>query len=310
MEHLVIGKQRMGSSKTEIIIKKDKVKYTTSDIVRFVLAIAVVVVSACLFITLSSLITDSLQDVEKVSPEPRNFTVPIRINLNGTRSYDVDVSFALDFTYQNGTLIVDDAVEIDGIAVLLSNNAKEIETIQVGFQNALAYNTTTKSVIRDYWGVPEQGYLFFNTSQSGIIYPFSLTEKITVIWTIDGNYHPIIGITYKNGTQPSPMFIEDIVITVFPKEQLTQVQTAEVNTKLSMVNTWLSIAVFVFSIFNIITIVIDILPLERVQFSLVPQNKDIEELNQKESDEEKSDTQEPQEQPLNTEQEPPQEEKE
>ena len=55
----------------------------------------------------------------------------------------------------------------------------------------------------------------------------------------------------ENETKPIPILIEDVTITVFPREQLTQIQTNEVNTKLSFM-------VFIFSIFTVIGVFVEL----------------------------------------------------
>lgn len=289
-------------SKIKIVEKKDWTKLSKFDKGRVVAAIIFLIGSLYIFLTLSSPIIGSYQEINKLYPKQRSFELPIRINLNGTAGFDVDISFSLNFTYHNGTLIVDEPIDISSYAVFLSKNAENVETVQLGIQNSIAYNKTTNSIIKDYYGVPENGYLLYNSSQSGILYPYVLAEPITVIWTIDGTYHPIFAFKFKDGTKPLVMLIEDATITVYPKEQLTQIKAVEVNIRLSF-------AVFVLSIFNIIVIVLEILPLETTYFHVEPEI-DADNPTQREPDEEKPDKQEPQEQTPSTEQELPKEEKE
>ena len=187
----------------------------------------------------------------------RSFEFPLHINCNGTISFDIDVSFDLTVTYHKGALVVDEPIEFWGKAVLVGDNTENIEYIQLGFQNALLYNSTTHDFVRDQWGIPEQAYLFFTKSDSGLdvdkntgkIVSYML-EKTSMVWTINGNYKPTIVLVYEDNNK-SIMTIQEIILTVSPRDQLIQIQTNEVNT-------YLSLAVFIFSFFSVINIFLDL----------------------------------------------------
>lgn len=240
-----MGKTEMCFSRIRQFISRN------SRRIRIILAIMVFLIYLVVVVLFAPIIVGDYFEITR-EPKPRNFELPIYINLNGTRGFDVDISFSLNFTYQKGTLVVDEPIEINSIAVFLSKNAENVETVQLGIQNGLAYNTTTSSVITDYYGIPVVAYLFFNSSQSGIMYPYVWTEKITAIWMIDGIYHPILAFTFKDGTEPLIMLIEDVAITVYPREQLTQIQSNKVTIELTL-------AVFIFSFFGVFSIIMDLL---------------------------------------------------
>lgn len=191
-------------------------------------------------------------------PKTRSFELPLHINLNGTRSFDIDVSFVLKITYHKGALVVDEPIEFWGKALLVGNNTESIDHMQLGFQNGLLFNSTAGEIVKHQWGIPLQAYLFFEKNDSGIdvdentgkIVSYML-EKTSLIWSAEGKYKPILGLVYQNETKPTLMIIEAIVLTVSSRDQLTQIQTNEVNT-------YLSLTVFIFSVFSVISIVIDL----------------------------------------------------
>ncbi|MDD5240049.1 MAG: hypothetical protein PHH61_06340 [Candidatus Nanoarchaeia archaeon] len=182
------------------------------------------------------------------STSQRTFLVPINMNLNGTRGfYQTDIRIGLNFTYPRGTLIVDETINIIGIAFLESERTKNISLIAISFENCLS------SGKYDQFGLPKQAFLIFNNSEttSGLVinqdtgrFGKLMCDDVDATWSIDGSYHPIIGIFYNDNTNTT-MTIDDIVIHVYPKEQLTQIQT-------NIVTVILSIAVFLLSFFGVL----------------------------------------------------------
>ena len=188
-------------------------------------------------------------------PKPHTFEVPININLNGAVGFvDTQVSIGLYFTYPNGTLFVGDKVDIIGYAYLKRSVSDNISMIAIGFQNCLEY-----PIFEIFNGIPKQGMLQFGNERF-----YLEVNKITgevesvwytsanVTWSIEGDYKPIIGIFYTDGKN-STMTTEDVVIHVYPKGQLTQIQTNKVTTQLAFV-------AYVFSGLGVASIIIQIYP--------------------------------------------------
>lgn len=182
------------------------------------------------------------------STHKRTFLVPINMNLNGTRGfYQTDIRLGLNFTYPKGTLVVNETVGIIGIAILKTNRTENINFIAVSFQNCLAYEKC------DQFGIPRQAFLIFNNSQGsrGLVFDndtkqfgYIMCDDVNATWSIEGNYSPIIGIFYNDNTNVT-MTDEDVVIHVYPKEQLTQIQT-------NIVMVILSVAVFALSFIGVL----------------------------------------------------------
>lgn len=184
-----------------------------------------------------------------ILPEKRSFIIPIYINHNGTSGFvESDIEFSLNFSYPKETLIIDERVEIIGLSVLKGNVADNITRILLTFQNCMEYGKF------DQWGMPKQAFLHFvniNGSRGLAIDEegrpvYLLSDDITANWFMDGDYKPVIGVFYDNNTN-STMVIDDVVIHVYPKEQLTQIET----NKASVI---LSFTVLILSIVGVITL--------------------------------------------------------
>ena len=199
----------------------------------------------------------TIQDYTDIttSPKPRTFDVPININLSGAKGFiEPQFSIGLTFTYPNGSLFVGDEVNIDGRAVLRNEIVNNISSIAIGFQNCLSY-----PVSEVYDGIPKQGILQFSHDRfvpdynriTGEIASVWFGDSV-VTWSIEGDYKPIIGIFFNDGKNTT-MTVEDITIHVYPKEQLTQMQTNKVATEVAIV-------AFGFSGLGVISIVVAIFP--------------------------------------------------
>lgn len=188
---------------------------------------------------------------------PRFFPIGQNMNLNGTLGFlESDIKFSLNFTYPHGTLIVDDPINITGSAVFRSLTAiDKVAYVQFGFQSCLFAPIT-----QDSDGVPRQGYLvFYNpihlenmTGQEYDNIVLIQDDSINVLWTLEGDYKPIIGIFFKDGTNKT-LTSESMVLHVYPKEQLTLIET-------NKTNTILTIALFLISATGIGSIIRGILP--------------------------------------------------
>lgn len=189
------------------------------------------------------------------SSKPRTFQFPININLNGTVGFfEPQVSIGLTITYPRGILIVDEPVKVHGHAVLDNETAYNVSVIVVVFQNCLKYPMNYT-----YKGIPRQGFIVFNATDRMLDYNritgkavYNILGDSTISWPIDGESKTILGIFYNDGTNTT-MAINDLVLHVYPKEQLTQIQTNKVTTELT-------VAVFIFATFGVFSIASDIWP--------------------------------------------------
>ena len=209
-----------------------------------VLILFFVVVSTYYIITIS----EEYAEVTS-SPEPHTLVIPFNINLKGQTGFvETDVSVGLNLTYPTGILVVNEPVEIIGIAALLEENANNIDHISLSFQNCFAHPLNFSQ-----WGIPEQGFINFinkppdyagmdydRTTGKMIMY---MRSNATVTWTNEGSHTPIIGIFYKDGSNQT-MFQENSPIHVYPRTHLTEIQSTKVNIHLA-------VAVFIFSAFRI-----------------------------------------------------------
>jgi len=241
-------------------IKMKSTSYLQSRKIRIVLALLVILsyvgVSAYFLPTILADYTGVIHSLDS-----RTFTFPININLKGTVEIaNPPIMIGLTFTYSKGTLIVDEPVKVKGHAVI-DEVISNISAIVVNFQNCLEY--PIKPV---YKGIPKQGFIIFNATDRFLDFNtltgtavYNILGNATITWSVDGASKPILGILYDDGTNTT-MTIEDLVLNVYPKEQLTQVQTNKVTTELT-------IAVFIFAFFGVFSIASDIWHIEENQAS-------------------------------------------
>jgi hypothetical protein len=168
--------------------------------------------------------------------EERSYLFPINLNLNGTmRLGEPDITFCLNFTYPKGTLVVDEPLDIIGLSVLRGKAMDDVNMTLLTFQNCL------RAESYDVFHFPKQAFLVFNNSDHNRALTFDDSGKTAYIlcddteayWSMDGDYKPIISIFYANNTNRM-MVIDDVTIHVYPREQLTQMQSNSINLLLSI----------------------------------------------------------------------------
>lgn len=184
-----------------------------------------------------------------VLPKERSFPLPIYINPNGTRGFvdQPDIAIVLNFSYPKDTLTIGQLVEIGGLCFLNGEVADNISRITLTFQNLMKYESIDSDI-------PKQAFLnFINSNDSrGLAFAengqlvYKLNDNTTAKWFIEGSYKPIIGIFYENDTT-STLMINDVVLQVYPKEQLTQNET-------NKVTVILSVAVLLLGIIEVLTL--------------------------------------------------------
>lgn len=207
-------------------------------------------------------ISGTYNDIMK-SPQPRTFQIPIFFDLKGSVGFinQSDVEIGLTITYPNGTLVINEPVDVTATVVLRDVAIKEIGEVDFAFQNWLQYPT-----FHDVLGIPQQGSLNFpNPNEqyySGNLTPspnlrIVITANTTVYWPIEGDYKPLIELLYFDGTKQA-MTIDTVVLHVYPQEQLTQIETNQASISLAVV-------VLIFSTVGIIALVVQILDRSETQ---------------------------------------------
>ena len=124
----------------------------------------------------------------------------------------------MNISYPRGILIDGDPVELSGVAVINNPIAKNIEVIDLIFQNGQSY-----PVSQDARGITKaMNFTLFRKNES------RFEGKSVVVWNLVGTYYPEIYVrTLENNGERIIRHSEtnDVAITVFPKTQLIQVAT-------------------------------------------------------------------------------------
>ncbi|MCL5950005.1 MAG: hypothetical protein M1490_05965 [Candidatus Bathyarchaeota archaeon] len=187
------------------------------------------------------------------APERRSYLLPINLNLNGTMGFgNPDITLCLNFTYPRGALIVDESVDIIGLSVLRGSAMSNVSMILVTFQNCLENGSY------DIFHFPKQAYLVFNNSDHNRGLTFDDSGKIVYIfcddtqayWSLDGDFKPIVGVFFADNTNKT-MIIDDVIIHVYPREQLTQMQSNSVSLILSIAGLILGSVVVIEIFYNL-----------------------------------------------------------
>jgi hypothetical protein len=205
------------------------------------------------------------------SNQSRTFQIPIYIKFNSTSTLipisESDVTFTLNFTYPYGTLIVNEPVTINATITLKGVGAEQIQDTKIVFQNWLGYpNEYTED------DVPIQGALDFQTplqivngSGNNIVDGhFQTSTSAQVVWAIDGDYKPLILFVFRDGTGYQTID-DNVVIHVYPNEQLTQIYANKVSVVLSL-------AVFIFSFVGVFALFFQLWDYETSKCNYKPKN--------------------------------------
>jgi len=163
--------------------------------------------------------------------QPRTAHIAFKYNFNEQpinvgETPDVEIDVAL--RYPHGTLIVDDPVDISGVAVQHGSFDQRVRSLTIWFQNALAYPVT-----QDENGITEGRDLLINVTQGNN----KLIGNTTVVWVIEGTYNPELGLMFTNETGTYARYVgvsSSVAITVYPKAQLAQIVTNNVSITLAI----------------------------------------------------------------------------
>lgn len=159
--------------------------------------------------------------------QPRTSHITFKYNFDEQR-IDVgetpsDILIDVALRYPRGTLIVDDPIDISGIAIQYGSLDQHVESLTIWFQNALAYPVT-----QDENGITEGRDLLINISQGNN----KLVGNTTVVWVLEGTYNPLLGLVFTNETGTYAFYAgmsTDVAITVYPKAELAQILTNNVS---------------------------------------------------------------------------------
>lgn len=206
----------------------NNVYWTGIKIVAIVLIIfLIIIISFCYFLP----VIKTWNDINKELEQERTFHIVFGYNFdsqmgvmeNETRDLKIDINL----TYPHGTLIVDDPVNISGIAIQKETSDYNITSVTLSFQNALAYPVT-----QDENGFTKgQNLILWERDENKLI------GNTTFIWVLEGKYYPKLGFVYTNktGRHVQTATSPDVAITVYPKLELAQIITNSVSITLAVI---------------------------------------------------------------------------
>lgn len=249
-------------------IRKERplLKVSRKRIERFVIAFVIFIIYASIvfpyYQNIQGTLVTTSQEIKQLTkpPEPYTYQIPLYFSFNGSSPFinanETDFSFLLTITYPNGTLIPNEEVNINAIAVV-GNVLQTLDHVAIIFPNSLVSPT-----VYDDNGFPKQGILSFSNpiggETQGITFSnITIESSLNVKWVIDGDYTPIIGFFFKDGTSkvyPTTNF----VIHVYPKEQLTQSENSRVSLEGNQASLELTEAIFWLSTAAIVALLIQI----------------------------------------------------
>lgn len=241
---------------------------TQKKVARFIIATLLLIVYIwAIFPFYQNIDTISKRTTEEISeltkpPEPYTYQIPLYFSFNGSSPFmssaETDFGFLLTLTYPNGTLVPNEIVDIN-ITAVMDNVVTSLDHVAIIFPNALSYPISYGEN-----GFPIQAIVSFQNPynlQAGIgnIYHNNYFEgDCKAIWIIDGDYTPVIGFFFKDGTNKIYQ-TTNFVIHVYPKEQLTQLENSRVSLENNQASLELSKAVFWLSTVAIIALFIQII---------------------------------------------------
>lgn len=205
--------------------------------------------------TISNTISERYSDLTKPT-QPRTFQEVSTVNFqtNTRLASASDITFGYTFYYPNGTLVVDEPVTVTVKAVLKTPAAKTVSVISLGFQNQLPYPLTY-----DIYGVPSSsGITLTNTNNTDAFGNIVMTGQETIFWPVDGDYQALMTVFFQDGSN-QPMTMPDVVFHVYPKEQLTQIETNQISLETNQASLQLSEAVLILSTVSIFALIVQIL---------------------------------------------------
>lgn len=203
-----------------------------------------IAVAIIIFGYISLVIIGSLEENASLE-QPRTFHIMFdhyfykNETLKISNSYP-DIQIDLLLSYPRGILVVDDPVEISGIAIAYTPVTRNITDIAINFLGAQIYPEAqdnrgiTQGVSINLLRIPGTNKFVGNA---------------TMVWRLEGTYFPRLYVTgYREDTThyyPN----NDIAITVYPKSELAQIVTNKAILWLAIVGTIIAFLGF-FNIFR------------------------------------------------------------
>jgi hypothetical protein len=181
------------------------------------LIITLIVFTIILFANMSFWVSEN----NKLS-EPRTFHIPFGANygqnaLNkGNNTYDFVID--LTITCPKNTLMVDDIVTIQGIAVIYNQpQGFSINDLIISFENAEAYPSHQTDNITDSLSIhltPVSNNCYSGNGQC--------------LWALEGTYHMGINLVGWNSSGPiffPTAYCQNVALTVYPKSEMANIVT-------------------------------------------------------------------------------------
>jgi hypothetical protein len=130
-----------------------------------------------------------------------------------------DIRLGLTVKFPNGTLVVDDPIEISGKAILSSPRSRSLVPLEVAYQNAMLY-----PVSQDADGLTSGAGLIFKKTQNSSVWE---AKTVSMVWTQEGNYYPMVLAVLLNTTHSPPFEVyigisPEVAMTVGPRSQISQ----------------------------------------------------------------------------------------
>lgn len=155
--------------------------------------------------------------------QPRAFHIPFdhyfyKNNTTYLTNPYPDIQIDLLISYPRGILVVDDVVNISGVAIAYTPATRNITNIAVNFLNSQDNLET-----QDKNGITQGISINLRRISNSDIF----VGKATMVWKLEGTYPPRLYITgYPNKESPIRYFeTNDVAITVYPKSELAQIVT-------------------------------------------------------------------------------------
>ena len=198
------------------------------------------------------------------SGQSRTFQIATYVNFNETSALHIgfknesDMIISMNFTLPHGILAVNEPITINATAILKGNHILEIGEVYVMFPNSLSYPTSYDADQIPIQGGIGIGNILYSEGRKNPNVTFSvdpgtifrINAESQIIWTIDGDYIPKIGVFFFDGSN-STYVPDDIILHVYPQEQFTQLQTNKVSVIITL-------ALFVFSAVGVATLFFDL----------------------------------------------------
>jgi hypothetical protein len=281
-------------------IKNDKTKLTKIGVITKVLAFAflVIVVGYLTLITIAIIFDKPIDFLNFNSPEPTYtkyihmdfpslapaetltrvdgkfvnlplFSVDIALEYNGILAEMKPVKVASNgYVYAEGQKLISSG----NVSYSLNNDLEMYPYVAiVGFDGAQLYNQTDPSAINSL----PNGQIAVNLQPSSdpyIVYrpatPLSpsITKEV-ITWGTQGDYSPFITIIYKNNNTPSTI--------LYPYEKI-HISGSDIDRqeKYAKTNTWLSIALFFFTLIASLTLLFQLAPSRLRKLFIIEEEED------------------------------------